>query len=347
LVRGADSLPLVGSRVVFHRIGTRAQGPIDSMLTAAAGRFEFRVSSPDSDAVYVVSSRHQGIGYFSEPFGRDARVGAGAIVLAVYDTSAAGPPLNVSIRHLVVTEPESASVRRVLDIVQVSNPGTTTRVGPDSVTPAFRLRLPEGARNFQVGESDVSPSAIRFEDGALRVSAPFPPGEKQVVVSYRLPSGAKRLTVEVDRPTERLQVLVEGGSGARVSGLRAEEPLTLEGRTFASFSAQELAPGASVSVRFGGTGVRGPWWAAVVVAALSLVAGAVIGLRRRREPAQAQVVASDPERLIARLVALDDRYRGREAETPAEEWTRYVELRAELKSQLAARLARQGPARPD
>jgi hypothetical protein len=347
LVRGTDSLPLAGSRVVFHRIGTRAQGPIDSMLTTAAGRFAFRVGSPDSDAVYVVSSRHQGIGYFSEPFGRDARVGAGAIVLAVFDTSTAGPPLNVSIRHLVVTEPESAGVRRVLDIVQVSNPGTTTRVGPDSVTPAFLLRLPEGARHFQVGESDVSPSAIRFEDGALAVSAPFPPGEKQVVVSYRLPSGAKRLTVQVDRPTERLQVLVEGGSGARVSGLTIGEPLTLEGRTFASFSAQELAPGASVAVRFGGTAVRGPWWVAVAVAALALVAGSMIGLRRRRAVDETLAVASEPDRLIARLVALDDRYRGREAETPAAEWARYLELRAELKSRLAARLAQEQPARRD
>jgi hypothetical protein len=339
-VRGADTTALAGATVVAHRITPSRQGPIDSTRADPSGRFRFRFAADgDSTAVYVVSTRHQGIGYFSEPVSATARDGAGALALAVFDTSAAGPPLRVSVRHLVLTAPKEDGSRPVLDIIQVGNSGSTTRVAADSTVPTWTTRLPDGIAEFAVGESEVSASAVSYGNGMLSVTAPFPPGEKQVVVSYVVPRGARRLEIPMDQPTARLEVLVED-SNVTARGLRRAEPVTLEGRRFAHFVADTASAGAAPELRFGGAPGAGQrlWWIAVIAAALALVAGAVMALRRG---GAARVPAAAPplETLLAQLVALDERYEGREEGTPPLEWRRYQDRRAALKSQLAAVIA--------
>jgi hypothetical protein len=338
--RGPDSSALRGAMVVAHRLGVHVQGPVDSALTDPAGRFRFVIPRPESTALYVVSSRHAGIGYFSEPFGRDRRAGADRITLVVYDTAAAGPPLAVSVRHLVITRREADGTRKALDIVQVSNAGTRTRVSADSLAPTWRMRLPAGVTGLEVGESDVSPGAVRLEGGELVVAAPFPPGEKQIVVSYLLPRG-RRLRIPIDQPTARLELLVEDSGAAPVGGLRVAEPMAIEGRAFQRFSADRLGAGASPELRFGPGLARELWWLAVAAAAAGLLAGLVAVLRRPAPAAVAAApVAADRDAILRRIVALDERYDGREAQTPPEEWAAYRARREALKAELARHLAR-------
>lgn len=339
-VRGADTSAVAGTVVVAHRVGARRQGPIDSVRSDRAGGFHFRVAAPDSETAYVVSTRHQGIGYFSEPFSALRRSGADSIALAVFDTSSTGPPLTVTIRHLVVAAPRGDGSREVLDIIQVANVGSTTRVAADSLAPSFRMPLPDALADFTVGESDVSASAIRLDGGRLAVSAPFPPGEKQIVVTYVLPRGRARLRLPIDRPTARLEVLVEDSTVA-AAGLRFAEPMALEGRRFARFTADGLVAGAAPELRFGrrGGALRSYSWVAVVLAALALGAGGVLAGSRGR-PRSARRTASTAA-LLSRIVALDQRYDGREALTPAQEWQAYRERRAALKAELTARLAKE------
>jgi hypothetical protein len=54
---------------------------------------------------------------------------------------------------------------------------------------------------------------------------------------------------------------------------------------------------------------------------------------------------ADADLLLNQIAALDARYQGREAETAADEWTRYCERRAALKADAEAALAR-GPRPP-
>src|SRR5512135_3767065 len=61
---GADSIPVAGARVLLHRIGRSVQGPIDSAFADRRGAFRFRFV-PDTSAVYLTSSRYDGIEYFS------------------------------------------------------------------------------------------------------------------------------------------------------------------------------------------------------------------------------------------------------------------------------------------
>jgi hypothetical protein len=347
LVAGTDSAPLPRSMVVAHRVNMQAQGPVDSARTDAAGRFRIRIASPESTTVYVVSADHAGIGYFSEPFSHEARDGAGAITLAVFDTTTGGPPLHVTIRHLVVERMGTGGSRRVLDLIQVNNPGTRTRVAADSLAAVWTARLPAGVEMPSVGPGELPESAVIFVAGRVEVAAAFPPGQKQVVLTYVLPAGVPLLSVPIDQPTARFEVIVEGDAEPRGS-LSRGEPLTLDGRQFTRFSATALSAGAEPGVRLSDRGGRSGAWVAALAAALALAALWFVW-HRRRSPQSPRAVTAEagtpgaapaPAQLVNAIAALDDRYEGREHEVGPAEWAEYRTRRAELKAQLAARVAR-------
>jgi hypothetical protein len=347
-VAGSDSIPLAGQVVVAHHVTPDVQGAIDSVRSDAAGRFRIVVARPDTGGAYMVSTKYRGIGYFGAPVADSERVTAGRLTLAVFDTSSSGHSLFVAMRHLVVTTPEGGAMRRILDIVQVENPGTSTRVAADSAGATWRLRLAPGVTDFQLGESDISPAAVRLDGDVVVVSAPFPPGAKQVLLSYSAPAGAKALVVPIGQMTARLEVMIEGGgASASGAGLRAAEPMAIDTRTFTRYTAEGVDGGASVTLTFDAGGARGSYvWAIVLGAAVTLGAGAVVVLRRRgasSAPATAPR-AGTPDALVAQLAALDERFEGREAQTRPEEWARYASRRAELKERLRSALAQGGRA---
>ncbi|HET7469388.1 MAG TPA: hypothetical protein VFJ81_06915, partial [Gemmatimonadales bacterium] len=53
--RASDTIALPHARLVLHRVGRDAQGPIDSMVADGAGRFRFRFKA-DTSAIYLLSS---------------------------------------------------------------------------------------------------------------------------------------------------------------------------------------------------------------------------------------------------------------------------------------------------
>ena len=340
-VRGHDTTALAGAVVVAHRIGLREQGPLDSLKADVRGAFRFRIARPDTGAMYVVSTRYAGIGYFSEPFSLRDHAGADTIRLAVFDTAATGAPLAVAVRHLVISAPGGDGSRDALDIVQVGNGGETTRVPRDSTSPTWHMKLPRGIVSFRVGEGDVPNSAVVMAADSILVSAPFPPGLKQVVVTYAVPRDLKTLRVPIDQPTQRLELLVEDSTAeAAGPGLVMADPLSIQGRRFRRFSATAMGAGGTVAVSFGGTPSRNLGWLAVVLSAALLGAGGFLAAQRRRaaEPA-VEPREPDQDALLRQIVALDERYAGRETQTPPAEWSDYQERRAQLKAKLAGRLA--------
>ncbi len=346
-VRGADSTALAGVTVVAHRVGLREQGPLDSLRSNARGRFAFRIARPDTGSMYVVSTRYAGIGYFSQPYAPKDRAGSDSILLAVFDTASSGSPLVVAVRHLVISAPGTDGSRDVLDIVQVGNAGETTRVPKDSLTPTWRMKLPRGIQSFQVGEGEVPSSAVVQSGDSVVVHAPFPPGLKQVVVTYVVPRDLGTLRVPIDQVTQRLELLVEDSSAsASGAALATANPLTIQGRRFRRFSAANIGSGETAAITFGGGAGRNFGWLAVVLSAVLLGGGAWMATRRRRPvPAGAAHEAAPGgaaggDALLRQIVALDERYASRRAETPPAEWAEYENKRAALKAKLAERLAR-------
>src|SRR5437899_2506471 len=94
---GPAGRPLARTRVVLHQVSMGGDGrPIDSTSTDAQGRYTLTIRRPDSTAMYVVSSWHAGIAYFSEPVVPSRSTSVPLRALYVYDTSSAGPAVRAA-----------------------------------------------------------------------------------------------------------------------------------------------------------------------------------------------------------------------------------------------------------
>lgn len=359
---GRDSIPLPGARVILHRLGRGAQGPVDSVLADRSGRFRFRFR-PDTSAVYLLSARYAGIEYFSPPVHLNPERPDTLLAIVVSDTSSRAPVELVG-RHLVVGSARRDGSRPALELLVLRNRSDRTRVAPDSTTPTWAVSLPVGSIGLEVQQGDYSPDAVVRRGGRLALMAAVAPGEKQIVVEYVLPAGLDRVEVPMEQGAEAVNVLV-ADPGARVEGpgLAPADTQRIEGRTYRHWSGAVPA-GATIRIRLPRAGPVPEWLLPAMVAALAaalLGAAGWAALRGRAtrpgrtpagatRPAPALAGAPGPppapaaDALVTRLAELDLRYAGRRAEVAPEEWAGYEAERARLKAELAAALA--GPPRP-
>jgi hypothetical protein len=338
---GGDTLPVAGVRVVLHRVAQAEQGPLDSIPTGPDGRFRFALVR-DTAALYLLSARYMGIEYFSLPLDRTAPRDPEPVRLVVHDTSSR-TPVTVSVRHVVIPRPGEDGTREVLDLVLVANPGTTTRVAGDSLGASWGGVLPPASEGLELGESDVSPDAVVRRGDSVIVSAPISPGEKQLAFQYHLPGGRRTIALPVGAARVALNVLLEeAGATASAPGLAEADSQAIEGRTFRRWSGDVPANAVVTIALPGAGGAATPVVTALVVAfALSLLLAAWRILPRRVPTAAPPAPADAADGILNQIAALDARYQGRESETPAPEWARYLERRAALKAAAEAALARE------
>jgi hypothetical protein len=329
---GGDSVPVKGARVVLHRVAQAAQGPVDSVMTGADGRFRFTLTR-DTTTLHLLSARHHGIEYFSTPLDNRRTGGDEAVTLVVHDTSSRAP-VGISARHVVIPRAGEDGTREVLDLVLLANAGSETRVAPDSLGASWAGPLPPRSEGLELGESDVSPDAVVRRGDSAIVSAPIAPGEKQLAFQYHLPAGRQEIEIPVGADPVGLNVLLEE-SGATVAGpgLALADSQVIEGRAFQRWSG-DLPANAVVRVILPGTGSDSARILAALVAVLAL---ALLAAAWRMLP---RTSAVSTDRLLGEIALLDARYQDREPETTTQEWARYLERRGKLKAELEAALAR-------
>ncbi len=337
LPRGKDTVGVANARVVLHRVGRKAQGPIDSTIAGPRGEFRFRYAA-DTSSVFLLSSGYAGIEYFSSPLHTDAELPDTGLVLFVSDTSATAP-IHVSSRHMVFSKPGNDGTRAALEIVVLENDGAVTRVARDSLTPVWGARLPKGALSFQVGQGDVGPDGLFLRNDSVVLVAPVAPGQKQLMYTYALPATPGRVKLLVGDSIATVNVLLEEFD-RRVSGgqIARADSQSIEGRTFQQW-AGPAAAGTVLEIDFPGN--SNGWILPALVGAVALTL-ALVGFRvlNRRPVAPAPV---QQNALLDQLARLDARYAGREAQVPAAEWQQYQQERARLKAELAQQLAGKGP----
>lgn len=346
LVRGADSSAVTSARVLLHRVGRAAQGPIDSTRTDGRGRFRFRFAA-DTGSVYLVSATFGGIEYFSPPVHLDPARPDTALRVVVSDTSST-QPIELEARHVVVAAPKPDGSRAVLDLLVLRNPGDRTRVSSDSSRPSWEGPLPRGSFGLDVGEGDYSQAAVQRRGNRVAFIAPIGPGEKQVVVDYALPADVSSLVLPMEQPVSLVNLLLEE-KDARVltPALQPADSEIIEGKVYRRWSGS-LRAGDTLRVKLRAGAGPAPRWllpalVAIVAAALALAAWRLLGARPRAPAAARRTgVAPGPTGvpgLIDAVAELDARYLGREAATPPDEWAEYQRRRAELKAMLERSLA--------
>jgi hypothetical protein len=301
---GDSALPVEGQFVVLHRISSDTSGPVDSVHTSANGAYRFRYTLDGPRSMYIVSTRYAGVAYFTPPL-RERTVTSPAADVAVYDTSSAGFPLTIRALHVVVAPPQVGGVRQVVDVYEVSNDSNRTLVsGPSGAT--WQVSLPGEATNPSSTGGDLPGDSFRFVNGRAELQVPFPPGSRQLVLTYSIPVESS-VPISVGDPVATLEVLLEGtGSEVSGAGLVAEEPVSMDGRTFQRYRASNVAAGSSFAVETAGTPGRGRF-ALLVVAAVAIALGVMLG---RRAPAAADAPVSYPasETLAREIAALDHVY---------------------------------------
>jgi hypothetical protein len=339
---GSDSIPVAGVRVLLHRVGRAAQGPVDSILTDRRGAFRFRFV-PDTSAVYLASSRYEGIEYFSPAVHLDPALPDTALRIVVSDTTSRGP-VDLAARHLVIAGAGQDGNRGVLDLIVLRNRGDRTLVSPDSLHPAWSTPLPSGTFGLEPGEGDASPDALRREGDRLQVFAPIAPGEKQLIVQYGLPGAARALSLPFEQAADFVNVLV-ADPAAKVTGgaLAPADTEVIQGRTYRRWMGSVPA-GGRVKIELGGAFSPPGWVLAALVGGLAggLALAILRFLPARTDARTAAAPAGDADTLIERLAQLDVRYAGRASETDPAEWERYRTERAELAARLRATLGGPG-----
>jgi hypothetical protein len=328
---GRDTVPVPGAVVVLHRIGRDAQGPLDTVRSDAAGRFRFRFL-PDSTATFLLSASHQGIEYFSRPVGGSTAADSGLVVL-VSDTSSR-QPVTVAQRTVLISTADASGFRLVLDWFVLRNRGPMTRIARDTLDASWGTRLPDAAQNVALADSRQSQfaaEALGFRSDSALVFAPISPGDKELLLQYRIPGSLRRLVIPAAVDDSVFVLLEERSARVVAPAFSVTDSQTIEGRRFDRLAGR-LGGADAIEVRLSAPWVSGGGALALLVGIVAAGFGLLTwrALARRPRPAP----AGTPESLAAAIARLDQEYEGREAGVGAEEWARYLGERARLRGAL-------------
>lgn len=333
-----DGAPADSGTVVLHRVTPTDAGPVDSVRVGEEGRFRFELPELPQEAsgeVYFASSRRDGVLYFGSPITDTVPLDS-IYTIASYGTRPApeaGLPFPVANRNLFVDEGPMGW--RVTDLIEIRNDSAATWVpGPDE-HPVWRYPLPPGARSFRVGDGDLSPDAVRFEDGALLVYSPVPPGEHLYMIQYELED--LEFSLPLPGTTETLEVLMkEPAPDVTLGGLERRQPVQLEPEVFyARWRADDVADRVvRVQRDEQGTPNDPRAWLGVALA-LVLLGAAIWAVRRTEAPDGPELAAGGDRR---REILLEVARRDEEFEAldnpDAEARDRFRKRRAALLQQL-------------
>lgn len=299
----------VGSAMVtLHEVTLGGGSEIDSVAAADDGSFSFelpRVPDPESGTVFFASTLHEGILYFGIPVNSVVQLDS-TYLIRVYETAPAPPGgagFPVSVRNLFLQD--MGAGWSVVDLIQIRNDGTRTLIPADG-EPVWSYPLLGGARDFEVGESDLAEDAVRFADGRMYITAPVPPGERLYAVRYAVPG--HEFVAPLPGSTEVMEILVlEPSPSTAVTGLQPVPSIEVEeGVTYRRYTGADIVDDA-VGLLLAEEPEELPLeWMAVT---LTLVLAWLALYAFYRDPALGTVSLADERRRLLREVAvLDEAY---------------------------------------
>ena len=301
--------PLDAGTVILHRVSPDASGEVDTATVGPGGEFQFLLPAvPDADIqgeIFFASIDFEGVLYFGPAITAREELDSLYVVrvFPVEEVPREGVSLPVEVRTMFIEFAGDEWV--VTDLFAIDNRGTRTLVAEEGGV-VWSYPLPPGATEPELGEGDMPPNSVTFEGGRVLVSAPLPPGDRLLMIRYRLATLGS--TIPAPGRTDVFELLVkEPFPPLRVEGLEPVDVVALgPGSSYRRYGGSELV---DVVLTLVETEDRGPppleWLA--LLATVMLAAGGFLAYARPRRRALA---GPDPglgrEALILEVARIDD-----------------------------------------
>ena len=223
------------ARVLLHRVGRDAQGPVDSVPDRRRAA-SASASAPTPPALYLLSARYGGIEYFSTPVHTNPGRARHDACAWSSTTPRAPRPIAVEARHIVVPRPGEDGARAVLDLIVLRNDGRLARVSARRARGRpgpWRCRREPATCRWARATS--RPTRSCREGDTVKVLAPLAPGQKQLSLEYAVvAAGRDRSTFDVGSAGGSAQRAGRGGGSAGRRRRRSRWPTARSSRAGAS-----------------------------------------------------------------------------------------------------------------
>ena len=300
--------------VILHQVSEESSGEVDSVRVARDGSFVLPLPHvPDHASrpeIFFASVEYGGLLYFgpavTEAFQLDS-----LYLIQAYDTLSVPPDgatVPLSARNVFLEKIEVGWM--ATDVFELRNEGAHTLYSPGEGI-VWSYPLPASVTDFQVGQGDVAPDVIKFEDGKLAVYSPLPPGDRYFMVHYQIPDDD--FLIPMPGLTDRMEILVrEPAPPAEFHPLQLSNPVELEpGNAFRRYAGDNLT---DVEIR--SELAPEPWsmpaeWIGVLMAGLLAAAG-VTAYRLRASRGStgygSRIQGPSREQILLKIAELDEEF---------------------------------------
>ena len=254
MVRNAtlDGESVSDQTVTLHRVTSMGFDDLTT-TTDGTGAFSFADFEYNSAVSYGVSVRYQDAIY-----GTDLDLANGSpepVVLTVYDgTSDDGIVSATSASLLLADADDSDQTLAALEIIRLANRSDRTYVPGEGVMELLRFGLPPGATDLVLDTALIGADYVQVDRG-FALLASIPPGEHEVMFSYRFPYEASRFTLEKSYRygADKVRILApEEVVSIASASLGPPSPVTIGERQYQVVESEGLTRGASVSIDLDG-----------------------------------------------------------------------------------------------
>ena len=245
------------------------------------GKFQFR--NVNIEHSYVVSARYMDVDYYY-PVTFESGETTVYVEVGVCDTTTSDDKIRVGLTRKIVNIDEESLL--VTEVYWLANDGDRTYLGADGV---LFFHLPSGSYCFAAPDELMTDYQLS-EDNVVSYLVPFPPGDRQLIYSYRLAKPDSHeidLTLAIDYPSDIVELMVQSDDiEVSVSQLAPAEPIVTDtGERYIYFQGKNFSRNDVINVRLFSISMGNvfPWYVLGIIAAVAIAGMAVYMVVRKRK----------------------------------------------------------------
>ncbi len=253
----------------------------ETRATVADREGKFQFDDVTVEHTYLVSARYMGVDYYYQVAFESGETKA-HVEVGVCDVTTSDQVIRANMAHVVIDVAEESF--KITRVYWLFNDSDMTYVGTDGV---LVFSLPEGAYDFEAPQELMMDYEF-LDNNTIAYLVPFPPGERQIVYSYKLqkPDGHEfTIPLQVDYPADSLEIMIASEDiEVSVSQLAPADPVvTNSEERYMHFHGENITRGTMVNLslsNLSGGGGFPPYIAWIIIGLI--VIGIVVYLMFRR-----------------------------------------------------------------